>query len=197
MLRLLREKYQSYKAAGFNKDKYIEEIFLTADGTALVDIRLDSIDSALSSFAQRDRAVIDEGLASYIDGQIYNIPLKNPIVLHFHLPCARTEQREILVQAIKNHYGLILEDKRQDLQTNLLTIIALFLAGVLLLAFSYYLSSNNMGQLFTDIINIAGTFSLWEMVDLYLLDRRQKRIDKLNAAQTYTAKIVFSGDEEG
>ncbi len=192
MVRFLKSKFRKYNNAAFDKEKYIKEFILSKDGYAVVNIRLDSIDSAFSAFSVKGSEVLEQSLADYIDKEIYNIPLENPIVLNFEVPCAESCQKEKLKQVISNHYGLMLEDKNQDLMINLMTIFGLLFVGVLLLAFSYLLSSNNIGQLFTDIINIAGTFSLWEMVDLYLLDRNQKRIDKLNAAQTYAAEIAFS-----
>lgn len=70
----------------------------------------------------------------------------------------------------------------------------LFAIGTWLLIFSYLLASSNSNQFFTDFMNIAGTFALWEMVDLFLLERRAIKVDKLNAAQIAAAEIRFCTD---
>ena len=41
-------------------------------------------------------------------------------------------------------------------------------------------------------MNIAGTFAIWEVVDLFILERKSLMIEKLNAGQTVTAQIVYN-----
>ncbi|WP_352400748.1 hypothetical protein [Anaerotignum sp.] len=192
MTRFLNAKLKKYKKAQFDKQQYIANFFLDENDNALVRIHLKNVESAFSPFCIKDHEELDGSFTDYLDNVIYHIPLKYSVILDVQIEQVNSEEKEILVQAIKNHYGLVLEDKKQDLKINLITIIGLLIVGATLLAFSYYLSSNNKGQLFTDFINIAGTFSLWEMVDLYLLDRKAKEIQKFNAAQLATADIRFT-----
>lgn len=191
MLRFLKSKFKKYETASFDKQKHIAEQYLDIEGNAVVRIHLKTVSDAYSEFCTEGYEELSPDLTDYLDSVIYHIPLENPVVLLFHIDSATSAQEETLTQTIINHYGLVLEDKMQDLKINSLTILSLFLLGAVLLVFSYYLSSNNKTQLFTDIINIAGTFALWEMVDLYILDRQVKKLEKLNAAQTATAKIGF------
>lgn len=192
MTRFIKSKLKKYKKAQFDKQKHISQNYLDENGNALIHIRLNNVQSAFSQFCVKGHEELDGSFTQYLDEVIYHIPLKHSVILDFQVEQLTNGEKEILARTIKNHYGLILEDKKQDLKINLITILGLFLVGATLLAFSYYLSSNNKGQFFTDFINIAGTFSLWEMVDLYLLDRKAKEIQKYNAAQLATAEILFS-----
>ncbi len=192
MLFFLQENLKKYRGARFEKEKLIRTQYLNAEGKAVLHIQLSGIEEAFAPFSPPGHEELSGELAEYLDGVIYHIPLKYSLVLCFEIPDAPPQRQETLRRVLAGHYGLLLEDTRQDLKINTLTIAGLFLVGVALLAFSYFLASTGRGQLFTDIINIAGTFALWEVVDLSLLDRKLKKVETLNAAQTAMAEIVFA-----
>lgn len=194
MIHLFKRGLGKYKDARFEKEELIKNYYLDQNKNAVLHIHLHSIEEAFASFSARGHEELSPELTEYLDNVIYHIPLEYSLVLRFDAPDAAPQRQDTLRRVLANHYGLVLEDKRQDLKINTLTIVGLFLVGAALLAFSYFLASNGKGQLFTDMINIAGTFALWETVDLYLLDRKLKKVEKLNAAQTAMAQIVF---EEG
>ncbi len=196
MVRFLGFATRRYRGARFDKQGYLQEYVLNQKGEAQVLIYLEQIQDAASKYSGEEFKTLDQELIDYMDRLIYHIPLKYPLVVCFIVKDSTGEQKELVTDMIKRHYGLLLEDKRHDLRINFLIILGLFLIGVVLLTFSYYLSAAGMEQLLTDTINIAGTFALWEMIDLYLLDRKVRIIDLRNAAQTYSAKIVFQTQEE-
>lgn len=192
MIQMFRRARKRNKYITFDKQDYLKSYFINENNEAIVRVYIDNVEEMASEYSGSVFAVLDQGLADYMDQLIYHIPLKFDIVLCFIVKNGLTDEtKEKVTDMIKNHYGLIYEDKCYDLKINLLIIWALFLIGSLLLTFSYYLSATGMEQLFTDTINIAGTFALWEMVDLYLLDRKAKTIELKNAAQTFSSKIIF------
>ena len=190
MLRFLKHKLKPYKI-NFDKQKFIKNFYIDDLGNAVIKIFLDEIEKGFSEFSAPSQRHVSLDLAEYIDNVIYNISLKYPIILSFEIKKSSVEQQKRLKTVIKNHYNLIFEDKKQDLLYNLITIWILFIIGSALLIFSYFLANNSKSPFIIDLFNIAGTFSLWEMVDLILLDRRVKKIQKLNAAQTAASKIIF------
>ncbi|MHC1746792.1 MAG: hypothetical protein AB9856_00210 [Cellulosilyticaceae bacterium] len=187
----IKRKLKKYEKATFNKQQHLSKYYLDKDDKAVIYIKINKIEDAFSEFCVPEHEELSADLAEYLNSIIYYIPLKYTVVLHFSIEHGTTEQKNVLKQVIIKYYGLILEDKKQDLKINLVIILCLFFIGVILLTLSYYLTSTNKGQLMTDIINIAGTFALWEVVDLYLLERKSKEIERYNAAQTAMAEIIF------
>lgn len=191
MIRLLKHKLKIYKKAAFNKKEYINRYYIDEKDNAVIRVKIDGLSEIYSTFSVDGFEELSSEFKEYIDDVIYHISLIHPVILEFYTSNLSKLDQEKLKSKITSYYGLVLEDKKQDLKINLITLVGLFLVGCSLLLFSYYLVSNNKGQLFIDFINIAGTFSLWEMVDLYLLDRKNKQVELWNAAQTATAKIIF------
>lgn len=192
MIRFFSSKFKKYKEASFDKPSYIESHYLDTSENAIIHIHLNTTADAFSQFCVKGHEELSLDFTDYLDAVIYHFPLRHPVILQFEIEHATAEQQNVLQKTIRGHYGLVLEDKKQDLRMNLLTMMGLFTFGAALLVFSYYLARNSKGQFITDLINIAGTFAIWETVDLYLLDRQNKKIEKLNAAQTATAQIIFS-----
>ena len=192
MYRRIRDRFTRYKQAQYNKEKFIGKYYLNYDDNAVIRIVLKDIDEAFSRFSPPGYEELDGELSDYIDGVIYNIPLKHHIILDFYTEKSTHEQEKTLEEVILNFYGLRLEDKNQDLRINTAKVFGLFAVGSILLIFSYFLANNETGRFFTDVMNIAGTFAIWEVVDLFILERKSLMIEKLNAGQTVTAQIVYN-----
>jgi len=181
-------------AIPFDKDHYLQHHVLDANGDALVRIQLDNLQQVFSAFSPPQYEELNEALASHIDAVVYPIPLRYQLILEFQIKGSSFQQQERVKQVIRDFYCLRCADKLQDLRINIIKIVALFSIGALLLTASYHLASNGQGQLITDFMNIAGTFALWEMVGLFLLEQQDIQLDKKNAEQTARAIIRFSLD---
>ncbi|MGL4821312.1 MAG: hypothetical protein ACRC5C_15280 [Bacilli bacterium] len=186
-----RLQFTKYDRADFNKQQHIEQYYLDNAGNAIISIKLANIEDGLSPFSVHGREELSSDLGDYLDRVIYPIPLKHSVTLRFHIEGGSDEQQSVLKRSIQNYYGLMLEDKKEDLKHNLVMIGGLFLVGVVFLVFSYFLGRNETGQLYTDIMNIVGSFALWEAVDFYLLERKNLKLEMYNAAQIATAQVEF------
>ncbi len=195
MIRFLKSNWRKYDNVKYDKESYLKEYVINEKEEAVVSIQIKDMKDVISDFSVSKFRLFKQEFIDHMDRIIYHIPLKYSIELQFTIHNATEQEKIEFSEMIRNHYGLSLEDKRQDLKINLLIIWALFAIGVVFLSFSYALAANGKGQLVTDTINIAGTFALWEMVDLYLLDRKAKKFALKNVAQTYLAKHVFCDKE--
>lgn len=150
-----------------------------------------SLFEPLSIGPQRE---LNRDIYDFIDSKIYYVPLKRPVSLRFCRSTLSAEGEAMVRAAIKKHYDLILLDKGLDLKLNAIKISALSLIGIFLLGawFAAQLWSNQ--PIFIEILSIAGTFSLWEAVDLYLLERKALKVEKWNAAQAALSEVVFIPD---
>ena len=118
MYRRIRDRFTRYKQAQYNKEKFIGKYYLNSDDNAVIRIVLKDIDEAFSRFSPQGYEELDGEISDYIDGVIYNIPLKHHIILDFYTEKSTHEQEKRLKEVILNFYGLRLEDKNQDLRIN-------------------------------------------------------------------------------
>lgn len=142
----------------------------------------------LSMGRQRE---LNRELYDYIDAKLYPIPLKYPVTLRFHGGSLTGEEQERVRTALREHYTLILLDKGLDLKINLAKLLSLSLLGVFLLGAWFAAQLGSVQPLFAEILSIAGTFSLWEAVDLWLLERGTLKRERRNAGQAAGSNVVF------
>ncbi|MEW9079893.1 hypothetical protein [Terrisporobacter glycolicus] len=55
----------------------------------------------------------------------------------------------------------------------------------------FILEIKSSNPIFMEFLSIAGTFSLWEAVDFYLLERRRLKIERLNSGQIALSQIIL------
>ncbi|MGL4522967.1 MAG: hypothetical protein ACRCWQ_10490 [Bacilli bacterium] len=192
MLKIFSPNYKKHQPPNFNKAKHIQNYYIEDHDTAIVYIKLNDIQDAYANFCIAGKEELSPELAAHLDSVIHHISLQYTVRLHFQIANGATEQQQILLSSvIFTYYGLYLEDKKQELKINTHKTYGLLFFGIIFLAFSYFLMKNEQGQIVTDIINIAGTFALWEAVDLIILERREKQHEKYKAIQIATAKVVL------
>lgn len=191
-----KSNIKKYIKAKYDKNAHIQQYYLDEMGNTVIRIQLENIQDAFSVYSPYGYEELNRELADYIDSIVYHIPLENSIVLLFDCGIASDEEKGKVRQAVYDYYGLRLEDKNQDFRINRWKMLGLFGVGALLLVFSYFIANHTANQFFFDFMNIAGTFALWEAVDLFLLERQAINIERLNAGQTVTAKVIFSATEQ-
>lgn len=134
---------------------------------------------------------LNQDLCDFIDAKLYPIPLRYPVTLCFHGGDLTAEEQSRVQAALREHYALILLDKALDLKINLAKLLSLSLLGVFLLGAWFASQLSSIQPLFTEILSIAGTFSLWEAVDLWLLERGALKRERRNAGQAANSQVVF------
>lgn len=170
--------------------EYVDREYVE-DGRAVVNVLLQEECSLYEPFSYGCQKELSGDIYDYIDSKIYYIPVHYQITIRF-LNSNLPEQEEKKVSSyIKEHYTLILQDKRLDLKINKLKIVSLTILGFLLLGLYFLFEITIPNPLFIEFLSIAGTFSLWEAVDFHLLERRQMKAEWLNAGQSAICEIEF------
>ena len=100
------------------------------------------------------------------------------------------------MKTINDQFGLIVHDMSVELKYNTWKAIKLFVVGSILLMISFFVRDIDYTIYISEILSIAGTFSIWEFVDTIWFDRKRKKIDKMNAGQLYQCTVVFEEENE-
>lgn len=189
--RKLNEKIKKYESSMKPIQDYFFHEYINEDNRIQIDINIYKefdIFDPLSMGKQKD---LNKEIYDFIDEKIHMIPYKYEICICFHNSnLAKKEEKEIK-SILEEHYYLILQEKRINLRINTIKIISLTVIGMLLLSLYFILEIKSNNPVFMEFLSIAGTFSLWEAVDFYLLERRELKIERLNAGQVALSQIIL------
>lgn len=185
----IREHIKRFKKYDFDAEQYIISHYIRGE-KAVIPIEFQTIDDLFSLYHPRDRAIHPD-IISYIEHIVYYIPYEYSVVLEFIGPSLTEEEKVHITKVLYDYFGLVAHDKKVDLRFNMHKAAILFLFGFAFLYLSYLLSSHSNWKFLNDVISIAGTFSIWELVNTLWLERSQIRIASLNAGQLATSTIQF------
>ncbi len=173
--------------------QYIERI-RDDEGYAVVDVSLEGVElyDPLSLKGQRD---LNGDIYDYIEAQTNVIPANVPLRIRFHGDLPDEEQEEIR-QMMHRHYVMKSFDISWDLIANFRKMLLLALFGAAVLALYLYLALTSENALMTEILSVIGSFSLWEAVDAFLLERPHLRRENRNNEQSLHERIEFIPNAE-
>ncbi len=167
---------------------YIQRI-RDENGNAVIDINLsrETLYDPLSLKGDKD---LSGDIYDYIAAQTNVIPAHIPLRIRMHGDLAE-EDRAALPAIMHRHYTMKAYDISWDLMANLRKMIFLALFGLAVLAVYLVLALTGKNALFTEILSVVGSFSLWEAVDALLLERPELRRDFRNNEQNLNQTIEF------
>lgn len=67
----------------------------------------------------------------------------------------------------------------------------MFTLGIILLIIYFTMNIAEVGEIISEVLSIAASFSLWEAVDYFLLERKDITKERLNAGQLSISEIRF------
>lgn len=173
---------------------YLTEEYLNENNEAVIHIDGRGLNGAFEPLSIGVQRELKGELFDFVERKADPIPVEIPLVLQFEGMNAGEEEQESIRQMLKEHYMLILVDKKVDLYYNTIQSILYFLLGLAVLVGAYFLAPVVSSVFFTILLSIIATFSLWEAVDSSLLKRRAIVVDRLNAGQLAMADIRFTGE---
>lgn len=178
----LKEYTQRSRAKRNFSDKYSE---ICEDGS--VRIRADAEGGLYSPYS--DKRDLDTGMLDYIESTAYNIPIDRPLIVN--ISSVPEEERDNVKKAYKKYFELKFNDKCLDLRICYGKAIVLLALGFLFLGAAVLVSHFDILWGLNEIFTVAASFTMWESIDFFLLERANIKAEKLDAAQLLLAKIEF------
>lgn len=112
-------------------------------------------------------------IVSYIDEKIEYIDPNTPICIVFSGRAVDESEQTLAEELLREHFSLKLFTIRNRLRENGKKCILLTLLGIAMLTLYFTLDYAIENGIKTEIISIIASFSLWEAVDLFILERRE------------------------
>lgn len=187
MRRNIIKDFKTIKSNYKNLRDFVKEKYNVKDKTAFIDVYINKAD-VFDNFSNPNSPELSPSFIEYIDNAAYYIPLEYMIEVNVHtgddIDISYVEKK------LNEVYMSRLADKNDDLKRNSITSISLTIIGIIFLSLYFILQIlPNASELFNEIFSIIGTFSLWEAVDYFLINRSALKIDKLNIAQSAFIKV--------
>jgi len=191
-MKKIRRKNRRIK---YNEENYINKNYVV-NGKAVIPVLLDNIDDLFMKHDYKKYELSDD-VCKYIEEIAYMIPMNMDIVIEIHCPIVDKDIQNKMIKAIKNNYGMDIDDADYDI-TNINKRSLIFgLIGSFILIFNL-ITEKYIGPVLSNFICVVWWVAIWEMIELQTIDKTDLRWKRLNYQQLYDAEItfVFNSKEE-
>ena len=187
---------QRFKSAKFNYAKFVKQYYIEKK-EAYVSAKVNSIDDIISKYSTKGYEWINPDFAHYIEESAYYIPIEESVTIEICGGNFSDEEKELVKRVIKDYFGLKLGDKFLDLDENKHKSLILLIFGIISLGIFAILSRFSIiSSTLTEFILLLFWFFLWEYAELAWLERSDLQVERIEAGQLSTAKIVFLDEDE-
>ena len=176
----------------FNYNKFVRDFYLEKN-TAYVSVNIDNYNDVISKYSISNYEWLNPEFADYVEETAYYIPIQYDIALDINGHFTK-EQEEIIKKTIKEYFGVKLGDAQNDLDTNKLLNILLFVVAVLFLIIFFVVTFYIPSFKFLEPISIISWFIMWELLDNNFIKRQQLIAKKIDLAQLVNMEIKFNED---
>ena len=172
----------------YNEENYINKNYMS-NGKAIIPVELTEVDDL---FMKHDfkRFELSDDVCKYIEEIAYMIPISTDIIIEIHCPQIDEITKEKMIKAIKNNYGMEIDDADYDVSRINKRSITYGILGLLILAINL-LTEKYIGPVLSNFICVIWWVAIWEMVELQTIEKSDLKWKRLNYQQLYDAEIKF------
>lgn len=177
----------------YNEENYINLNYMV-NGKAVIPVELESVDDLFMKHDYKQFELSDE-VCKYIEEIAYMVPMSTDIVIELHCPKVDDVFKEKMIRAIRNNYGMEIDDIDYDLNKVNTRSWIYGIVGIAILAFNL-LTEKIIGEVLSNFICVVWWVAIWEMVELQTIEKPDLKWKRLNHQQLYDAEITFVFDED-
>lgn len=186
--RSVRRKNKKIK---FSEEKYVENYYMK-NGKAVIPVELKDSDDL---YMEHDylKMELADSVCNYIEEIAYMFPIDTDIVIEIHCPRIDILTQTRMKRAIKNNYGIEIDDIEYDMMLQNRRSIILLVVGVLLLVVNIF-TEKYIGAVLSNFLNIVWWVAIWDMIELQTIEKSDNKWKRLNYQQLYESEIKFVFD---
>lgn len=187
----MKNRRRKNRRIKYNEENYINKNYVK-DGKAIIPVLLEKNDDLFMKHDYKKFELSDD-ICKYIEEIAYMIPMNIDIVIEIHCKKVTDIEKEKMIKAIKNNYGMEIDDADYDIANiNRKSFIYGFI-GIIILIINL-LTEKYIGPVLSNFICVIWWVAIWEMVELQTIDKHDLRWKRLNYQQLYDAEITFVFD---
>ena len=184
-IKTLKRKNRRIK---YNEENYINKNYVV-NGKAIIPLQLNTIDELFMKHDYKKFELSDDA-CKYIEEIAYMIPMDMDIIIEIHCPKVDDNTKEKMIKAIKNNYGMEIDDTDYDISTINRKSLIYGLIGIFILIINL-LTEKHIGPVLSNFICVIWWVAIWEMAELQTIDKTELKWKRLNYQQLYDSEITF------
>ena len=177
----------------YNEENYIKKNYMV-DEKAVIPVELENVDDLFMKHDYKKFELSDD-VCKYIEEIAYMIPMSTDIVIEIHSPSVDDETKEKMIKAIKNNYGMEIDDADYDIKKVNNRSLIYGAIGLIILVINL-LTEKYIGPVLSNFICVVWWVAIWEMVELQTIEKSDLKWKRLNYQQLYDAEITFKFDKK-
>lgn len=164
------------------------------DGKAVIPVELENVNDLFMKHDYKKFELSDD-VCKYVEEIAYMIPMSTDIVIELHCPKVDEEIKKKMIKAIKNNYGMDIDDADYDISRINNRSWIFGIVGLLILVINL-ITEKYIGAVLSNFICVVWWVAIWEMIELQTIDKSDLKWKRLNYQQLYDAEITFVFEEE-
>ena len=102
----------------FSEDRYVEKYYMH-DGKGVIPVQLDKVSDLYMEHDYKQMELSDS-VCAYIEELAYMFPIDTDLVLEIHCPEIDIETKDRMTRAIRNNYGIEIDDIEYEMMLDFL-----------------------------------------------------------------------------
>ena len=176
----------------FDEDKYIEKYYMRGD-KAVIPVKLDKAEDLYMEHDYKQMELSDS-VCAYIEEIAYMIPIDIDIIIEIHCPSVDISTQERMKKAIKNNYGMEIDDVEYDVSVQNKRSFVMLISGLLLLVINIVFEKY-IGSIISNFLSVVWWVAIWDLVEIQTMDKADNKAKRLSYQQLYDAEVLFIFDE--
>ena len=191
-MKQVKKRQRKNRRIKYNEEVYIEKNYIV-DGKAVIPVELEKTDDLFMKHDFKKYELSDE-VCDYIEEIAYMIPMNTDIVIKLHCPKVDDEMQIKMIKAIKNNYGMDIDDIDYDISKINSRSLIYGIVGILILIINL-ITEPILGEVLSNFICVVWWVAIWEMVELQTIEKSDAKWKRLNYQQLYDSEITFVFDK--
>ena len=177
----------------YNEENYITKNYMVND-KAVIPVDLEKVDDLFMRHDYKKYEMSDD-VCKYIEEIAYMIPLDVDIIIELHCPEVDNDKKEKMIKAIRNNYGMEIDDIDYDISRVNTKSIIFCLVGLIILIINL-ITEQYIGPVLSNFICVVWWVAIWETIELQTIEKADLKWKRLNHQQLYDAEITFRFDKK-
>lgn len=187
-IKKVKKRTRKNRQIKYNEENYINKNYMVND-KAVIPVELEKVDDLFMRHDYKKYEMSDD-VCKYIEEIAYMIPLDVDIIIELHCPEVDDEKKQRMIKAIKNNYGMEIDDIDYDLSRVNTKSIIFCLVGLIILIINL-ITEKYIGPVLSNFICVVWWVAIWETIELQTIEKADLKWKRLNHQQLYDAEITF------
>ena len=182
------------KIKTFNYYKVLDDYYLE-DGMGYIPVKVNSIDDIISPYSIKNTEILNYEFMRYIDINANFIPWGYPLVLEIHGPKFSDKEKRTISKVLRNHYSLLLVNKKEELKDLRKRGLYLIIMGVVSFIIYLLLMYFNVNYAPIELMAFLFWLALWEGFDAEILSPDDIKDEIKDLEYLSNMNIIYEDEE--